>query len=264
MNFLPGRRFESLEDMNQQAFQWATVRMEQRPAAKTRLIPAKAFEHEQQFLVKLPPHLPPPYLTHERGTDQYGYTAFDGNFYWVPGTNRDDVKIFEYGDCLKIYQHRQCVVEYSLPADGVKNKRISPEGMPEPSRQPKNRKRPTQEEEKRLCAISGEVARYLKFAFQAGVQRHRFVRELFALSCRMPQSVFIQTIERALRYQIADIDTLHRIARLCLSQDDRPLPGADVDESFRQRETYQQGSLTDTPDFSLYDKMLENDEDDDG
>jgi hypothetical protein len=29
---------------------------------------------------------------------------------------------------------------------------------------------------------------------------------------------------------------------LCLSQDDRPLPGADVDESFRQRETYQQGS----------------------
>lgn len=80
----------------------------------------------------------------------------------------------------------------------------------------------------------------------------------------MTRSVFIQTIERALRYQIADIETLQRIARLCLSQDDRPLPGADVDESFRQRESYRQGSLTDTPDFSLYDKMLENDEDDDG
>jgi transposase len=263
-NFLPGRRFESLEDMNQKAFQWATVRMEQRPAAKTRLIPAKAFEHEQQFLVKLPAHLPSPYLTHERGTDQYGYTAFGGNFYWVPGTDREDVKVFEYGGCLKIYQHRQCVVEYRLPADGVHNTLISPEGMPKPSRQPKNRKRPTQEEEKRLCAISDEVDRYLKFAFQAGVQRHRFVRELFALSCRMTRSVFIQTIERALRYQIADIETLQRIARLCLSQDDRPLPGAEVDESFRQRESYRQGSLTDTPDFSLFDKMLENDEDDDG
>ena len=41
-NFLPGRSFQSLEDLNQQAFQWATVRMEHRPASKTRLIPAKA------------------------------------------------------------------------------------------------------------------------------------------------------------------------------------------------------------------------------
>src|SRR6266705_1486420 len=111
----------------------------------------------------------------------------------------------------------------------------SPEGMPKPPRQPKNRKRPTQEEENRLRAISEVVDRYLKFALHDGVQRHRFLRELFALSCRMTRSVFIQTMERALRYQITDIDTLQRIARLCVSQDDRPLPGADVDESFRQR-----------------------------
>jgi transposase len=263
-NFLPGRHFEGLEDMNQQAFQWAAVRMEHRPVAKTRLIPAKAFEHEQQFLLKLPAHLPSPYLVHERETDQYGYAAFGGNYYWVPGTGRDDVKVFEYGDRLKIYQHGQCVVEYRLPADGVNNALISPQGMPKPPRQPKNRKRPTQEEENRLRAISETVDRYLKFALPAGVQRHRFLRELFALSCRMTRAVFIQTIERALRYQITDIDTLQRIARLCLSQDDVQIPGADVDEGFRQREAYQQGSLTDAPDFSLYDKMLEDDEDHDG
>src|SRR6266513_1681494 len=142
-NFLPGRRFESLEDMNQQAFQWATIRMEQRPAAKTRQVPAKAFEHEQQFLVKLPAHLPSPYLVHERETDQYGYAAFGGNYYWVPGTDRDEVKVFEYSDRLKIYQQRQCLVEYRLPADGVTNALISPGGMPTPARQPKNRQSPT-------------------------------------------------------------------------------------------------------------------------
>jgi hypothetical protein len=263
-NFFPGRRFESLEDLNQQALQWATVRMEHRPVAKTRLIPAQAFAHEQQFLVKLPAHLPSPYLLHERGTDQYGYAAFGGNYYWVPGTDRDDVQLFQYSEHVKIYKHRHCLAEYRLPADGVTNALISPEGMPKPPRQPKNRKRPTQEEERRLRAISEVVDRYLKFALHAGVQRHRFLRELFALSCRMTQSVFIQTIERALRYQITDIDTLQRIARLCLSQDDRPLPGADVDESFRQREAYQQGRLTDAPDFSLYDRMLDDDEGDDG
>src|SRR3990172_7201737 len=76
-NFLPGRRFDSLEDLNQQAFQWATMRMEQRPVAKSRLIPAQAFEHERHYLVKLPAHLPAPYLVHERDTDQYGYGGFD-------------------------------------------------------------------------------------------------------------------------------------------------------------------------------------------
>ena len=31
---LPGRSFESLEDLNRQAFEWATVRMEHRPRAR--------------------------------------------------------------------------------------------------------------------------------------------------------------------------------------------------------------------------------------
>ena len=85
-NFLPGRSFESLEDLNQQAFEWATVRLEHRPVKKTGLIPAKAFEFERGFLTELPKHLPAPYRVHERGTDQYGYVHFNANFYWVPGT----------------------------------------------------------------------------------------------------------------------------------------------------------------------------------
>src|SRR5438552_16196887 len=83
-NFLPGRHFSSLEDLNQQAFEWATVRMEHRPVAKTGLIPAQAFEQEHTALVTLPAHLPAPYLCHERKTDQYGYVPFDGNYYWIP------------------------------------------------------------------------------------------------------------------------------------------------------------------------------------
>ena len=44
-NFFPGRRFENLEDLNRQALEWSTVRMDNRPVAKTGLVPAKAFEH---------------------------------------------------------------------------------------------------------------------------------------------------------------------------------------------------------------------------
>lgn len=258
-NFLPGRRFENVEDLNRQAFDWCTVRMENRPVADTGLIPAKAFEHERAYLIKLPGHLPPPYLIHQRSTDQYGYTSFDGNYYWVPGTERHDVRVLEYAEHLKIYQGRRCLAEYGLPADGIKNQRFSPEGMPAPRHQPNNRKKPTEEEEKRLRAVSPAVAAYLDFVLKdvGGIQRHHFVRQLFALSSRMPSSVFIQAVERGLRYQVAGIETLQRIALLYMTQGTQILPCVDVDEDFRNRQAYLEGSLTDAPDFSLYDKMLE-------
>jgi hypothetical protein len=95
------RQDESLEDMNHQALDRSTVRMDNRPVAEKGLIPAEAFEHERSYLVKLPPHLPPPYLVHERATDQHGYISFDGNYHWVPETKREEVRVFEYGYRLK-------------------------------------------------------------------------------------------------------------------------------------------------------------------
>jgi hypothetical protein len=232
-NFFPGRTFQSLEDMNGQAFEWATVRMEHRPVAKTGLIPAKAFEHEEAHLKKLPPYLPAPYRVHKRDTDQYGNVSFDGNYYWVPGTDR-----------------------------GVKNERFSPEGFPKPPYKPKNRKKPTAEEEKRLRSVADVVGVYLDFALKPkGTERHRFVRALFGLSQRMSSALFIRTIERALKYQITDIETVRRIALLSMGEGIEPLlPCAEVDESFREREAYVEGHLSEEPDFSPYDELLEEDD----
>ena len=260
-NFLPGRKFDSLEDLNRQAFEWSTVRMDNRPVAKTGLIPAKAFEYERAYLVELSRHLPAPYRVHEHGTDQYGYVAFEGNYFWVPGTGRSQVKLIEYGDRLEIYLNRKREAEYPLPADGVKNQRFSPEGMPPPRYQPRNRKRPTEEEEKRLRAMSPAAGAYLDFVLKEdGIQRHRFIRELFALSGRMPQSVFIQAMERALRYRIASLETVQRIALLHMTQDVPSLPCFEVDEAYREREAYREGDLTDSPDLSIYDQLLEEDD----
>jgi len=259
-NFLPGRSFPNLEELNRQAFEWATVRMEHRPQGKARLIPAKAFEHERSYLAKLPAHLPAPYQVHDRGTDQYGYIAFDGNYYWVPGTQRGDVKVLEYTDRLQIYQARNCLADYPLPADGVKNKQFIPPGLPAPGYQPKNRKHPTQEEEKRLRALAPEVSTYLDFALQTkGVQRHAFLRRLLALSQKMTPQLFIKSVQRAGQYRINSLDTIERIALLYLKEATGELPLAEVDEGFRQRESYQQGSLTDSPDLSIYQDPPEHD-----
>ena len=254
-NFLPGRSFQSLEDLNRQALEWATVRMEHRPASKTKLIPAKAFEHECHYLTALPAQLPAPYWPHERGTDAYGYVAFQGNYYWVPGTKQEDVKVLEYADRLKIYHGRTLLAEYPLPADGVKNAHFSPEGQPPPRYLPKRRHHGSQHEEQRLRALDPAVAVYVDFALQTpGIQRHRFLRELFALSRKVTPAVFAEALTRARRYRVVQMETLQRIAWLCMSQGQEPLPDVKVDESFRQRPAYQEGFLTDEPDLSVYDE----------
>jgi len=109
--------------------------------------------------------------------------------------------------------------------------------------------------------MGAEVAVYLDYALSAaGIQRHRFTRELFALSRKVTHSVLIKTVQRALHYRIVDLATLRRIAWLCISQEEDVLPQADVDEDFQQRPTYQEGCLTEEPDLSVYDQLFEEDE----
>jgi transposase len=255
-NFLPGRSFESLEDLNQQAFEWATVRMHHRPASKTGLIPAKAFEHERTYLTPLAPELPAPYCAHQRGTDQYGYAAFGGNYYWVPGSKREEVKLLQYAQSVKIYQQQLCLAEYPLPPEEVKNAHFSPPDQPRPRHLPKRRHHGSQEEERRLRALGPEVAAYLDYALATpGIQRHRFARGLFALSRRLTRTVFAQALQRARRYRIVQLQTIERIAWLCMSQDEEYLPHAEIDESFRERPAYEEGCLTDEPDLSRYDAV---------
>jgi hypothetical protein len=97
------------------------------------------------------------------------------------------------------------------------------------------------------------VAAYVDFALQTpGIQRHRFLRELFALSRKVTPSVFISALNRARRYRVVQMETLHRIAWLCMSQGQPSLPFVEEDEDFRQHPAYQEGFLTDEPDLSLY------------
>jgi len=254
-NFFPGRSFENLEDMNRQAFEWATVRSANRPTGKTRLIPCTAFEYEKPYLNKLSPYVEPPYCIHKRGTDQYGYASFNGNFFWIPGTQRHEVKILQYADHLKIYRHRELLGRYRLPEDGVKNEVISPEGGPQPSYRPTQRKKPTAREEKILRTLAKPVDDYLNFALpKNGRSKHGFVRELFGLHRKVAPVVFIQAVQRALKYRITDIATLENIIVLQLRSSGLESALPEVNPDFQNREAYIQGRFADEADLSIYDE----------
>ena len=258
-NFFPGRSFDSLEDMNRQAFDWATRRSANRPTGKTRLIPSVAFEYEKPYLKKLPPYVEAPYLVHERGTDQYGYVSVNGNFYWIPGTKRHDVNILEYANHLKIYRARKLLGQYLLPPDGVKNEMIPPQGGRLPPHKPKYRKKPTAREENILRSLGKTVDDYLNFAVpKSGKPKHRFIRALFGLHRKTAPSVFIQTVERACKYRITDIKVIENITALILIDGSVDITAPEIDQDFQKRDAYIEGCFVDDVDLSIYDTEDEN------
>ncbi|MEI8231193.1 MAG: helix-turn-helix domain-containing protein [Actinomycetes bacterium] len=258
-NFFPGRKFESLEDLNAQALEWATKRIVLKPHAKSKLIPAQLFEFEKAYLKKIPPFVPAPVLLHERQTDQYGYAAFDGNYYWIPGIGRGVVQVLQYSEKVRIHRNRDMLVEYGLPPDGVKRERFRPPGIPAIKKEP--HKRPIEGEEKRLRAIDPIVAAYLEFlakAPESRTKRHRLIRELHSLSLKLAASLFIQTIARAERYRITDGQTIERIAVQLMRDNSFQMelwsePGEETNNS----DVYREGELTPIPDMSKYDEEVD-------
>jgi len=169
------------------------------------------------------------------------------------------VSVLEYSNCLKIYHKRKLLIEYDLPPYGVKNERFSPEGQPEPQRQPKHRKKPTEGEEKKLRSSAEEIDEYLSFVLkQNGIQKHRFIRRLYGLYQKIAFPLFIKTVRRALKYRITDIQTLERIAILQLKEGNYEVPFVETNEEFRNRESYLEGCFTDEVDLSQYDTMMED------
>lgn len=162
-NFFPGRVFENMEDLNRQAFEWATERYARRPLSKSRLIPINLFEIEKPCLVKLPPHIEAPTQSHERNIDRYGYITFNANHYWIPGKAIGKVSVIEYPDKIRIFPKDAEQLEYSLPAWNVKQFKFKPDGVNVNPYEPNNIKKPCHEEEKRLRNMDKICREYLDF-----------------------------------------------------------------------------------------------------
>ena len=250
-NFLPGRTFESLEDLNRQAFEWATVRMHHRPVARTGLIPAQAFEQERGYLTALHRELRLP-MSPTNAT-RINTVMFRSKGTTTGSRERNGPR----SSCCTTRivcgcsSTGSCVAEYPLPPEGVKNQRISPEGQTVAAAR-------TPSAEARFAA--GRTAAAGPGSRGLGLSGLRLADTGNPASSVPARAVGLEPpcdrigiradCRRALRYRIVEFRTLHRIAWFCLSLgEERPFD-VEVDESFRQRPAYQEGCLTDDPDLS--------------
>lgn len=267
-NFFPGRKFSSMEDLNEQASRWALETMAKRPQTVLKIIPTEWFEREKPYLVKIPPYVAEPYLDHRRGVDQYGYSAFDGNSYWVPGSGRGEVMILQYARRIRIYREREILIEYPLPPFGTKHKKIKPDGAAE-AKAPALKASAADMEEAKLRTLAPSIGAFIDFALSRKHmrgQRPRLVHELYRLQTRMARALFIHTIERALNYGVTDPVAIERIAVFLLRDElfDAALP--ETPSKYQGRDVYREGRLSADPDLSIYQDLLNTPpgDDDDG
>lgn len=265
-NFFPGRSFRDLEELNRKAFQWATGRFASRPQPKTQLIPSQLFEQEKPYLVKLPVYIEPPYQEHKRGIDQYGYVAFDGNYYWVPAKEnvRGKLTVIEYDKSLSIYHNHRKLEDYPLPAAEVKNEPFAPKGVSAPHQAPHSRKYGCKEEEKQLREMGQLCCAYVDYVQSKACKvphKPKFIRELYRLAKKMSKSLFLKTVERALHYHIDSIASVERIAEQLVRNEVQQLPDLPLAESYETRKSYQEGRLSSEADLKRYNHLMEEPED---
>jgi hypothetical protein len=258
-NFLPGRTFTDLNDLNRQAFEWTTVRMANRPVSKTHLIPAAAFEQEKHYLNRVPEHIPAPYRQHERILDQYGYIAFAANYYWIPKLHSKSVTVLEYSDMIKIYDKRVLIVEYPLLCATRKNEIVKSDKILETRIPQKYSRSAPQEEEKRLRSLAPAVDLYVTWIMTSVSlnRKHKLIRDLFRLSQQLAPDLFVSTIQRAADYQIADMTSLENIAFVQLKAQGLPVPTIKLSSDYENRSAFQQGRLSQAADLSIYNFRLE-------
>ena len=263
-NFFPGRSFRDLDDLNRQAVRWATERFAARPQPKTRLIPLELFEQEKPYLMKLPGYIEPPYRNHIRGIDQYGYLAFDGNFFWVPEHVHGKLTVIEYDKSISIYHNHRKLEEYPLPAEGVKNKPFAPPGVTPPRQAPRSRKYGCKEEEEQLRGMGPLCCAYLDYLQSKDCKipyKPKFIRELHRLAKKMSKQLFLKTVERALHYHVDSIASIERIAEQFFRNEMQHLPELPLPDRYESRRSYQEGRFSAEMDPKRYNELMEEHED---
>ena len=83
---------------------------------------------------------------------------------------------------------------------------------------------------------------------------------MYGLHNKLAPSLFIRTVKRALKYRITDTKTIERIAMLLIKEGNYDVPSVEIDQKFRDRESYLDGRFSADVDLSVYDKMMEDDD----
>ena len=224
-NFYAGRKFTSLEDLNEQLRQWCE-RVNGKPKRTIGwMTPVALFAVEKPLLTRLPVYVPEVYEVHQRRADVDGFVSLHTNRYSVPAelTGRT-LAIRETLERVCIFDGHRLVVEHRRQECGARRTVLLPE-----HRQPRRHKRPTAPalpEEATLRGVSVVLATLLdRLRHHHGGQAARSVRQLHRMYFDYPLPALEKAVGAALEYGLIDLGRIERLVLRHIAGEFFRLPG---------------------------------------
>lgn len=209
-NFLAGRTFTDLADLNQQAL----VFCDKVNATRKRHLhasPRELFAGERPHLRPLPLFVPEVYLLHQRLVDVEGFVSVNAHKYSVPyALIGRRLEVRETKDRIEAYEGPRLVASHARALTKTPTRVSLPEHRPPRGQGPFVRK--PSPEELELQHAEAPLPAYAAALQQRSACRGTMpLRRLLALRRDYPRQAFLEAVTIALQYGLFDLDRLERL-----------------------------------------------------
>jgi len=205
-NFLSGRTFSSIHDLNRQARLWCDQESNAKPKRSLGMSPNQAIISERPFLIPLPDYIPPIYESQYRIVDIYGNVHLDTNQYSVPYQYiAQQVEVQKHINSVIIYANRKKIAQHQRVIDGryrrmTDSKHRSPDLV-------KLKKGTQCAYESSIMGINETIDQYV-VELKKRTRYRSLLKKLLVLKQTYPEESFNQAISRALRFGLYDLNRL--------------------------------------------------------
>jgi hypothetical protein len=209
-NFLAGRTFDDLADLNRQALVFCD---KVNAASKKHLhaSPRELFALERPHLRPLPLFVPEVYVLHHRIVDVEGFVSVDAHKYSVPyALIGRRLEVRETKDRIDVYEGPRMVASHARARSRTPTRVSLPEHRPKRGEGPWARK--PSPEELELGKAEDPVRAYASALQKRSASRGTVpLRRLLALRREYPRTAFLQAVTMAIEYGLFDLDRLERL-----------------------------------------------------
>lgn len=216
-NFLAGRTFADLPDLNIQARAFCD-KVNATPKRHLHASPRELFAAERPHLRPLPLFVPEVYALHHRLVDVEGFVNVHGHRYSVPyRLIGRQLEIRETKDRVDVYHGPRLVASHAKVLGRTFTRVTVPEHRPPRGARPSTQPLP---EEQTLAQADPPVPAYAATLKQRSAGRGTLaLRRLLALYREYPRAPLLQAVTLAAQYGLFDLDRLERLILRVIAKD---------------------------------------------
>ncbi len=224
-NFLAGRTFKDLSDLNRQLTQWCAQTANIKEKRSLKMSPQTALTAERPYLKALPPHLPPVYVSSTRLVDARGYINLETNRYSVPQRYIcKRVLVHKYPEQVRIYFDGKLIAEHPRFLERCRGQHTVRGHHEFKSREKARAVNSALEHE--LCGQHELLSRYVvQLKTRAPGRGTTRLKHLHKLWQTYPSEAFYPALEKALHYGLYDLKRLEGLILTFIAGDFFQLPG---------------------------------------